>query len=187
MEKAGYQFSEETRRYLNNVALYDDTFYTYLEQQGVSPASKEWDEALAQRSEYLHDQAALVGEEAVAALELNEAQPYVRMNDQGYGADSPTWRGISDMATYVVQGLQSVGLSPKGFSEDAINAKAWLYTSIEESRATNPELDAMFEELKFSFPMDNGGWRQGAALYEAVFFGNFNEQYIPLQIAQIGA
>jgi hypothetical protein len=186
-ETVGYDISDSTAQFLNDVAEYDNQFYDYINTNEISPSSLEYEKLQQMRDQALASAAAQVGPEAEKYLALNEAQPFVRMSETGFGKDVATWQNAGGGAQYVIDQLQSQGLSEKGFSEEAVALKTWLYSTIENAREDDAAFDELLTELSYSFPMPGGGYRDGVVLYEAVFFGNFNHQYIPPTLATLGA
>lgn len=185
-EKVGYEMSKEVGDFFDTVAQVDIQFYDYINNNGISASSKEYDALQAARSEALMAAAEKVGPDAVRLLALSEGEPYERLRAVGYGEDVPAWNELTRSTDYIVRALEAEGLSPKGFSEEAIALKTWFYTTIQAAREADEKFDQFMVDLSHSFPMDSGGWREGAALYEAVFFGGFNEEYIPAALANIG-
>jgi hypothetical protein len=185
LEKAGYVTDETQRDFLGEVAKFDEWYYGQLETLGIASSGTERDKWDAWRTSTLQGMAVEAGAEELFAL--NEATPVTRLATTGFGENVETWGYAVNQAASVAGGIEAAGYSIKGFSGPALELKTWLYQSIETARDQNPDLDALFDDLSLSYPMDGGGPREGVVLYEALFFGNFNEQYIPLSLATIGA
>jgi len=183
LQKSGYNVTPEVKGFLQQVSEYDEAMWDDIRARGVSFSSKEYDQIKQQRLNYLGQQAAQLGPDVTRIWNLNEAAPYVRLNSLGYGMIVPAWQDISGAVNTITQRLQASGLSPKSFSADAVEQKIFLYQALTNSREDNPLLDGLFDKLKLSFPLPDGGYREGAALYEAVFFGNFNTDFIPFDVA----
>lgn len=186
-ETVGYDVSEASADFLDTMSKFDEDFWNHINITGVSPSSTEYDNLIAQRKQVLLAAATAAGPEALRLFGLSEAAPYVRIAETGFGADVPIWGEAASAAGYIALSLQAQELSPKGFSQEAIDFKRWLYTTIEQARDNDTAFDDLMTKLSYSFSMPNGGYREGTVLYEAVFFGNFNEQYIPYEIAVLGA
>jgi hypothetical protein len=67
-----------------------------------------------------------------------------------------------------------------------MEAKTWFYNRISSLAASDPAFASMMEDLSFSIPAKGDTQRLGVPLWEAVFFGNFNTDYIPPELAAIG-
>jgi hypothetical protein len=186
-DTVGYSMDDGQREFFNKVALYDEDFYTMLNEKGWSPSSKEYQNAIANREDTLLTNANSVGPETLELMKLSLAQPYVRLNYTGYGASNPTWGQTSDYAANAIEAIKAADLSPKGYSGTALSYKLQMYAAIKAARATDPEYDKLFEELSLSYSLPNGDPMMGSVLYEAIFFGNFNSQYMPYELAVIGA
>lgn len=183
LEKSGYTTSPRVKGFLDSVSKYDEKMWNYIRDNNISFSSKEYDQLKASRLSILGAQAEKLGPDVARIWALNEAAPYVRLNDKGFGFIVPQWRDISSAVNTITERIVSEGLSPKSFSELAVDQKIFLYTALGKSREENPILDSLFTQLSYSFPLPGGGYREGASLYEAVFFGNFNTDYIPFDVA----
>ena len=87
----------------------------------------------------------------------------------------------------ITQRIEAQDLSPRSFSQYATEQKVWFYSSLTRARLNNRALDAAFDKLKLSFPLPDGGYREGALLYEALWFGNCSTEYIPDEVALAAA
>jgi hypothetical protein len=188
LKTAGYPTTERVTGFLDSISKYDEDMWNYINEKDVHPSSNEYDQLFAQRDRDLGAQARALGPDISRIWQLNESAPYARISDKGFGFLSPQWRDITASVSSITDRIENQGLSPKSFSEYAVQQKVFLYRSITNARADNILLERLFTELEYSFPMpDGGGYRQGAALYEAVFFGNFNIQFIDEDVAAAGA
>ena len=185
-EQVGYNVTPEGNKFLEDLTDFDRQFFDFIEQQDISSSSREYDALQVWRDQKLASMANEAGGDAPRLLELNEAAPYQRLNEMGFGQNVSSWGEVGSAAEYVTQQLEAEGLSPKGFSQEALVLKSWLYTSLENARNENDDLDKALDRLSYSYPLSGGGWRQGTVLYEALFFGNFNERYIPEELALLG-
>jgi hypothetical protein len=169
--------------FLNVVSAYDEQFWNYVNQNGIT--GDDLDYYREQRSKTLAAAAAQAGPAAAEAFAMNEAEPYVRLTASGFGQDSSLWASATGVAGQIIQRLEAADLSPRGFSEDALRYKTYLYTSIEQARASDQGFDELWNKLSDIMILPNGVPREGALLYEAVLFGNFNDQ-VPYALASIG-
>ena len=184
-ETVGYSIDSEDAKFLDAVGKFDEWYYDQL--QNISPTSKEHDAWEAWRLQRLSAMAVEAGGNAQELLDLQLAKPYTRITETGFGQDVPGWEELNRLAGYVNSSLVASGVSPRGFSEEAITLKSWFYVQLENMRRENPAIRDAFEELEMSFPLDGDIPRRGVVLYEALYFGNFYERGIPPEIAMIGA
>ena len=185
-ETVGYNVSEQGAEFLDTVAEFDNWFYDQLEERDISSSSTEWDKWQKFREERLGGLAEEGGDETQRLWALSEAAPITRITASGFGADSDTFRQIVEAAEYTRTSIQEAGYSPKSYSETALEWKAWFYNATQNIVANDPAMQDLLNKLELSFPLDGGGYRQGVVLYEAVFFGNFNEKFIPPALAALG-
>jgi len=169
--------------FLNDVSAYDEQFWNYVNQHGIT--GDDLDRYRAARLRSLQAAAEERGPAAVAALALNEAEPYIRLGEAGYGQGNSYWTSSTSAAGQIIATLEAADLSPKGFSEDALKYKSYLYSAIEQARAQDQAFDDLWSGLSNIMLLPNGVPREGALLYEAVLFGNFNDQ-VPYALASIG-
>jgi hypothetical protein len=185
LDKAGYGVDAKTKGFLDTIGQYDTDMWNDIRKRNVSLASKEYDTMKAQRLQVLGAEAQRLGPGVAKIWNLNEAAPIFRLNSQGFGSGRGEWKKISSAVRTITDRIVAAEMSPKGFSQDVAKPmKLFFYQAVAQGREDHPALDSLFVELSHSFPMDGGGYREGAALYEAVFFGNFNEKYIPFDVAQ---
>lgn len=187
LQKAGYNVTPATRAFLNQTIAYDNAMYEHIRVNQIHPSSKEYDALIAERDRRLGDAAAAAGKDVYFMWQLSEAAPYQRLNYFGQGSGVPYWQEISSAVDQITKNIVSSDLSPRGFSELAAGKKQILYRGLFQARQQEPALDDYFIELSHSFPLADGSFREGAALYEAVFFGNFNEKFIPFNVAAAAA
>jgi hypothetical protein len=184
LETAGYPTDERSKDFLDSVSQYDEDMWNYIRNKDISFSSNEYDQLKQQRVNNLTNQARALGPDILRLWQLNESAPYVRLNDKGFGFLSPQWRDLSASVASITQRIENQGYSPKSFSEYATQQKIFLYRSLANAREDNILLDKLFVDLSYSFPLpEGGGYREGASLYEAVFFGNFNTDFIPFDVA----
>jgi hypothetical protein len=169
--------------FLGRVSQYDEDFWNYVNQNGIT--GDDLDAYRDYRLKNLQAMAQAAGPEAVAALAQNEAEPYVRLATAGYGQGNSNWTASTGAAGQIIQMLESADLSAKGFSEAAVSYKGYLYSAIEKARASDKAFDNLWNGLSDIMLLPNGVPREGALLYEAVLFGNFNDQ-VPYALASIG-
>ena len=173
LEQVGFEITPQDREFLNQASEFDEWFYNEIEERDISPSSDQYDQWLAWREQQFRKVAAEYGSEELAELQFST--PAVRLDTQGFGAQVPEWEYSLSAANSVVESLEQSGLSPAGFSEQALAQKAWFYDGLERARQQNPELDQLFNDLSYSFKLDGGGFAAGVLLYERLFFGNFND------------
>lgn len=185
MDKAGWGNDPAVRSFLDQVSAYDADMWDDINAREVHPASKEWDDIMAERDRFLMQQAQRGGPSVVNLWNLSEAPPVFKLQHFGFGDTVPEWGRIVDGAQSIIGFIQADpdDLSIKGFSEKASYYKAYFYRAITQSRAENKALDDLFDNLAYSFPLPDGTYRRDATLYEAVFFGNFNTDFIPFDVA----
>ena len=147
-------YSAATREFLGAVSAYDEQYYNYINQNAVTGDAL--DRLKAARSAILLAEAQKAGPEAVQAFMLNEAEPYVRLSDGGFGLGNAYWAQSTQAAGQVVDILVAAGLSPRGFSADAIRYKSSLYASIEAARGQDPTYNALWVRLSDIMPLPNG-------------------------------
>ncbi len=181
LEKSGYNITPAAKTFLRDISQYDEDMWNYINKNKISFSSKEYDDLKARRLRDLGAEAQRLG--VTDIWNLNEAAPVFRLNSQGFGAGVSTWQSIASSVRTITSRIQAADLSPKGFSELASEQKVYLYGAISNARQSDKALDDLFVNLSHSFPMDGGGYREGAVLYEAVLFGNFADQYIPFDVA----
>ena len=184
LEKLGIT-DPTTIDFLNDVSEYDEQFWEYIRTEAVSPSSEEYDRLQSLRERTLLAEAQKRGEGSVEALTLNEAAPYSRLNAAGYGADNTYWGSATGAAGQIADILEANDLSPKGFSEEALQYKGNLYVAIEQARDADEQFNELWTRLSDIMLLPNGVPREGALLYEAVLFSNFNDQ-VPYALASIG-
>lgn len=184
LDTVGYDVSKKGSKFLREVSSFDDWFYNELERRDVASGSQEYDDWQKFRDQRLSEAAEQYGPEAVKLLALNEAPPVTRVVESGFG--SKEFQSIAQDAQWVAQSIEDKGFSPKSYSETAMEWKMWFYGQLDNMIANDPGLAKEFEKLEPSFVMDNGVPRQDVVLWEALFFGNFNENFIPQELAQLG-
>jgi hypothetical protein len=180
LETAGYNVTPEAKKFLRDVAQYDEEMWNYINDSGIHPASTEYDDIRAKRIRDLGAEAQRLG--VTDIWNLNEAAPAFRLASQGFGEDVAPWQSIISSVRTITSRIQTADLSPRGFGEMAKEQKIYLYQAISNARQDNQALDKLFIKLSHSFPLDDG-YRLGASLYEAVFFGNFRHDDIPYDVS----
>ena len=187
LKKAGYNVTPETKSFLDNVIAYDNAMYAHIRESGIKPSSNDYDALIAERDRRLGDAAAQAGRDVYFIWQMEEAAPYQRLNYFGQGSGVPYWQEISSAVDQITKNILASDLSPRSFSELAAGKKQILYRGIYQARQLEQSLDDYFVDLSHSFPLPDGSFREGAALYEAVFFGNFREEDIPFNVAAAAA
>lgn len=179
----GYNVTKDGSEFLDQMAWWDDQFYADLKAKDISSGSNEYDKWMNWRDQELNDLADKYGAEGHRLLDLTEAPPITRIAAADYGKGQ-AWKDAVAGAQYTLTSIEDKGFSAKGYSETAMSWKLWFYGELETQMSLNPALRTQLDQLKYSFPMDGGGYRQGVVLYEALFFGNFNEDFIPDELIQ---
>jgi hypothetical protein len=184
LKTAGYPTDPKVTDFLDQVSQYDEDMWNDIRNRDVSFSSTEYDNMKTRRQQVLGAEARRLGPDVYRIWQLNESAPYVRLNDKGFGFLSPQWRDLSASVATITDRIENQGYSPKSFSEFATQQKIFLYRSLANLRDNNIIFDRLLTELSYSFPLpEGGGYREGASLYEAVFFGNFNTDFIPFDVA----
>lgn len=186
LDKAWPGTPEVVKSFLEQAAAFDQSFWEFVRERDVAPGSDEYEDLQVARENQLRQAAQQAGPEALAAFELNEQAPAIRLVRAGYGSSSQPFLQTVQAAGAVASQLEAEEYSPKGFSESATQYKGQLYSAIEQARSGDTAYDELWIRLSNIMPLPSGVNREGAALYEAVLFGNFNTQFIPYEIAAIG-
>ena len=65
--------------------------------------------------------------------------------------------------------------------------KAQLYAAIQQFASKRPDFQDLMRDLSFAMPQPGLDHRSGALLFNALFFGNFDTQFVPDELTQAGA
>jgi hypothetical protein len=105
----------------------------------------------------------------------------------GFGKGNDLWNKTVITAQSAARSIEGKGYSLRGYSQEALRWKTWLYGIITAKRAENPAYDRLWDELSVALPETGMEHREGSSLYEAVLFGNFNTQWMPDELVKAGA
>lgn len=121
------------------------------------------------------------GTAGAAAISMETASPYVRLQTQGYGAGNSSMQTLYSMVQTAQDTLSTSGSSPGGYSGQALQLKSWVYGYIYQQEQNDPQFASLMQGLSFSQKPDasTGLHPTGVPLYESIFFGNFNKAFIP--------
>lgn len=184
-ETAGYTtFQGEDEMWQKAQAVRDGANYA-IDQGNYTPGSSAYESVIKWRDKNLTAVAAQYGPEGAAAMAADVADPYVRLQQTGFGAHNDNMQTLYGMVQYAHDQIDQAGYSASGYGAAAIQMKQWIYGYIANAETQDPTFKRLMETLSYSMkPDSNGIHPTGAPLYEAMFFGNFNPAYIPQAFIQ---
>jgi hypothetical protein len=184
-KKVGYDISKEGAAFLDNYSTVQNLFYGYVNSQDLTPGSNDYERAQRRNDQLAAGMA--VTDEDKRLLALTKAAPFERLDAQDFAAGNSSWDQAVNLARLSTAYIEGKHLSVKGYSQDvSMPAKIFFYQSINQARADDPAFDRALDDLSLSLPLPGGQYREGALLYEAVFFGNFRTTDIPDELTSIG-
>jgi hypothetical protein len=172
---------------LDEINKVTDMGYDAIYDNNFTSSSKEYEHVINWIENQKKDIAFKYGVFGDRLLTQINATPIERINETGYGSDSQLWQQFSSNAKLISNALVKNDLSLKGFSEQAWEGKLYLYRSIEAARVGDEDLDKLWDTLANSVPAEDGSFRQGVTLYDAVLFGNYGGFIPPAFIREVYA
>jgi hypothetical protein len=192
-EQLGYETFPDENKFFAGITKITDGFYDYVQKKDWYPSSTDYRNAEAAKDHQIQALAKKYGPQAVAALALSDAPPYVRLAEMGYGKDSKMWGNVISATEAVIANIQKPvpgypdGYSIRSWGQVAAAQKVWLYGLITQLRQENPAYDRLWDELSVAIPLRGYDHREGSPLYEAVLFGQFDSKYMPAEVIAAGA
>ena len=186
-EQLGYKTFKGEDKFLAGITKIEDDFYAWIDKHDISYSSLDYDAGLKRRDNMMTNLAQSYGPQAVEVLRLNQAPPYARLAEIGFGKGNDLWNKTVITAQSAARSIEGKGYSLRGYSQEALRWKTWLYGIITAKRAENPAYDRLWDELSVALPETGMEHREGSSLYEAVLFGNFNTQWMPDELVKAGA
>lgn len=182
LEKVGIAPEFKGRdKLLSRLAQFDDDWYAFVDKRNVSPSSTYYEQLQQWGEQQRRAIAADYGVNGQAILALYNATPAERLWESGFGTNNQFMQDTFQAATHITRILEGMDLSPKGDSGTAIYYKSWLYGVISSLRARNDGDNAyneLWENLAWSVPELGREQREGALLYEAILFNEWNREFI---------
>ncbi len=168
-----------------------DAFYDFVQDEahpghyieGYSPNSKAYDRLYNETKNAVDDLARQSGPAIYDLYRLNIAAPALRLATVG---NSPAiFDALAAQASDVSEAIEAEGFSPKGWGETATELKISFFKSVESAWRSNAGLHSYLKNVMHVMLLPGGDIeRDGALLYDALFFGNFKP---PGQIGSIPA
>lgn len=184
LDTVGYDYSPETRDVLRQADALDAQLNQHIIDNDIDASSEEFDKLQAWRQRKLYALAADAGPEATEAINYMLVPPAARLGTLPEFERVPAWGELQSKAAAVANQIQQHGDSVRGWSAGAEAGKIWFMRQVATLRETDSQLDDLLTELGYAIPEDGADQREGATLYDAIFFGNFNPDYIPDAVKQ---
>jgi hypothetical protein len=188
-KKLGYKSFEGDDEFYSAINKSESEFRQFLDDHAdsITPGSLKYD-----WYQKWHDQDQLriakgFGDAAVRQLQLQNAAPYVRLEQTGFGKGNKSWEQVTAWVEDITATLRRKDLSERGFSDLAEFYKVWLYGQISDLRDKDHQFDRMLTDLGFSIPARGYTQKTGAPLYEAIFFNNWTDDFIPNKVTEVAA
>jgi hypothetical protein len=178
-EKVGINWSDQTKEFFERLDDEDARINTYIIEHRISTNDTEYDNLMEWRDQQAVRMAREYGPETLEEYHKSEAPPIARLATTPEFAKNPTLVASMTTAETVAHNILESGSSLKGYSEASTPQKLWFFRQIEAHRQTDEQFNELLEDLGYAMPLDGGEPRRGAVLYDAVYFGQFNETYIP--------
>ncbi len=166
-----------------------DAFYDFVQdpnrpghyREGYSPNSNAYDQLYNQTKAAVDSLARQSGPAIYDLYRLNIAAPALRLAQVG---NSPAiFDALAAQASDVSEAIEAEGFSPKGWGETATELKISFFKSVESAWRSNAGLKSYLKNVMHVMTLPGGDIeRDGALLYDALFFGNFKP---PGQIGSI--
>lgn len=195
LDKAGYKVDKETKGFLKQLAAYDEAFNQA--NLGADTGSNAYQQADQQRLATIYAAAKKVSPQALTLAGLEEATPIQRMLYLGTQKGAP--RPLRELADsfptslvkavdYTSQAISKAGFKPSSWAQSVWDIKLWLYHGVDamrdpQSKAYDSGFAKAMTNLSYSLPARGQDFRDGASLYDALFFGAFNS-HIPPAVQQ---
>jgi hypothetical protein len=183
-EQAGYKLTPALREFVAGLGKFNDSFYAYVQRNGISTQSNAYDQLDQDRLRQIAASARKVGPEAIKLAALNEATPFERLGYLNLANSAP--QSVRQAWEFTVNTIRSKGLSIKGWSELALDVKRWFFDGLDELRdPASPRYDFKFDnwmtQMGFAIHARGTDTREGVSLYNALFFGGFDDRFIPTE------
>lgn len=184
---AGYPDFPDSQKMWDQINQIDQGVQDFITQNGIVPGSTQYDAIKAQSLNIQAKVASGYGDAGVQAFQLNQASPAQRMvaTDPMLAKDA-TFTKITDYATQISQRLVQAGLTWNSNAAEAVQIKTALYTMVQQAEQTDPQFRDDLTNLSYSIPAAGSptGQRTHVPLYEAIWFGNFTVDRIPVSLRE---
>lgn len=185
-DKVGYQGYPEQENFLAAWGGIEDQFDAQVVARGLRPGTTDYDNAVRAKDKAVKALAAQFGPDAQRDVLMSQAPPIIRLGVTGYGMDNQNWSNITQLANEVSTKLLNDGVSPSGYSEEAIFYKQWLFGIVAQARSQDPVFDKLWLKLSYSVPDKGYTQKEGSPLYDSILFGAYNTDFMPDSLTAIG-
>ncbi len=186
-QKLGYTtFSNEDQMW-STIQQIKDSNDLLMVKLGIAPTSTQGQQMLANTDALALTTATSFGAQGLAAYQLDQAAPYVRMQQLGMFKDDPVMQQAFNFATLATTQIQAAGDSPTSYSQVALQAKMLFYVWLRSQLANpaNSQFRNDMENLSLGLTSGPKGTHpMGAYLTESVFFGQFQPAFVPSTLTE---
>lgn len=186
-KQAGLTDFEGRGDFLSAWGKLETDFRTRMDQAGLTSSSTDYARNEQLKNQAVAELATQYGTGAQQLLSLNNAPPLFRLGTTGFGQGNANWAAMTQMTGSVWTRLVQDGVSPAGYSQEAVYYKQWLFQRIEQMKASDPEFARLWTKLSYSVPDKGMDQKLGSPLYDAILFGAYSSQYIPTSLAGVAA